>query len=115
MICGMPVFKNRVGCIRQFKEYVDFVADKSEYGTAEWEFKRGDMLTQSLKKTHFQWKMEELNDSYEHFKGVYQSAQTLPSSGQCAENIGALNISEDEAMKTIKELVIPPLFKLYKG
>lgn len=31
MICGMPVFKNRVGFIRQFKEYVDFVADKSAY------------------------------------------------------------------------------------
>lgn len=31
MIFGMPVFKNRVGFIRQFKEYVDFVADKSAY------------------------------------------------------------------------------------
>ena len=31
MSCGMPVFKNWVGCIRQFKEYVDFVADKSAY------------------------------------------------------------------------------------
>ncbi len=27
----MPVFKNWVGFIRQFKEYVDFVADKSAY------------------------------------------------------------------------------------
>lgn len=27
----MPVFKNWVGCIRQFKEYVDFVANKSAY------------------------------------------------------------------------------------
>lgn len=31
MSCGMPVFKNWVGFIRQFKEYVDFVADKSAY------------------------------------------------------------------------------------
>lgn len=31
MSCGMPVFKNWVGCIRQFKEYVDFVVDKSAY------------------------------------------------------------------------------------
>lgn len=75
---------------------------------------RGDRLTQALNKA-FQWKMEKLNAGYEHFKGAYQPAQTLPSARQCAENIGALNISEDEAMKTIKELVIPPLFKLYKG
>ena len=54
----------RVGCIRQFKEYMDLMAEKSEYGTVEWKFKRGDMLTQALKKTHFQWEMEELNDSY---------------------------------------------------
>lgn len=27
----MPVFKNWVGFIRQFKEYVDFVDDKSAY------------------------------------------------------------------------------------
>lgn len=31
MSCGLPVFKNRVGFIRQFKEYVDFVADKGAY------------------------------------------------------------------------------------
>ena len=31
MICGMPVFKNWVGFIQQFKEYVDFVADKGAY------------------------------------------------------------------------------------
>ena len=39
--------------------------------------------------------MEKLNAGYEHFKGAYQSAQALPSSGQCAKDIGALNISEE--------------------
>ena len=67
------------------------------------------MLSQTLKKTHFQWEMEELNDSYEHFKGVYQSAQTLPSAGQCAKYIDELNISEDEAIQTIRELLLPML------
>lgn len=99
----------RVGFVRQFKEYMDLMTEKSEYATAEWEFKRGDMLTQALKKTHFQWEMEELNDSYEHFKGVYQSAQTLPSAGQCAKYIDELNISEDEAIQTIRELLLPML------
>lgn len=101
----------RVGFIRQFKEYMDLMAEKSEYATAEWEFKRGDMLTQALKKTHFQWEMEDLNDSYEHFKGIYQSVQTLSSAGQCAKYIDELNISENEAMQTIKELMIPLLAK----
>lgn len=101
----------RVGFMRQFKEYMDLMAEKSEYTTVEWEFKRGDMLTQALKKTHFQREMEELNDSYEHFKGVYQSAQTLPSAGQCAKYIDELNISEDEAMKIIRELLLPLLLK----
>ena len=99
----------RVGFMRQFKEYMDLMTEKSEYATAEWEFKRGDMLTQALKKTHFQWEMEELNDSYEHFKNVYQSAQALPSAGQCAKYIDELTISEDEAIKTIKELLLPML------
>ena len=99
----------RVGFVRQFKEYMDLMTEKSEYATAEWEFKRGDMLTQALKKTHFQWEMEELNDSYEHFKNVYQSAQALPSAGQCAKYIDELTISEDEAIKTIKELLLPML------
>ena len=101
----------RVGFMRQFKEYMDLMAEKSEYATVEWEFKRGDMLTEALKKTHFQWEMEELNDSYEHFKSVYQSAQTLPSASQCEKYIKELNISEDEAIKTIKELLIPVLSK----
>ena len=92
--------------MRQFREYMDLMAEKSEYATVEWEFKRGDMLNQALKKTHFQWEMEELNDNYEHFKGVYQSAQTLPSAGQCAKYIDELNIREDEALKTIKELLL---------
>ena len=99
----------RVGFMRQFKEYMDLMTEKSEYATVEWEFKRGDMLTQALKKTHFQWEMEELNDSYEHFKNVYQSAQALPSAGQCAKYIDELTISEDEAIKTIKELLLPML------
>ncbi len=30
----------RVGFIRQFRDYIDLVAEKSEYATAEWEFKR---------------------------------------------------------------------------
>lgn len=34
------------------------LAEKSEYATVEWEFKRGDMLTQALKKHIFnvKWK-----------------------------------------------------------
>ena len=99
----------RVGFVRQFKEYMDLMAKKSEYATTEWEFKRGDMLTEALKKTHFQWEMEELNDSYEHFKGVYQSAQTLPSAGQCAKYIHELGINEDDAIKVIKEVLMPLL------
>ena len=35
----------RVGFIRQFREYMDLMSEKSEYATVEWEFKRGDMLT----------------------------------------------------------------------
>jgi len=101
----------RVGFIRQFKEYMDLMAEKSEYATVEWEFKRGDMLTQALKKTHFQWEMKELNDSYEHFKGVYQRAQTSPSAGQCEKYIAELGISEENAIKTIKELILPLLNK----
>ena len=101
----------RVGLIRQFKEYMDLMAEKSEYATVEWEFKRGDMLTQALKKTHFQWEMEKLNDSYEHFKSVYQSAQTLPSASQCEKYIAELGISEENAIKTIKELILPLLNK----
>jgi len=101
----------RVGFIRQFREYMDLMAEKSEYATVEWEFKRGDMLNQALKKTHFQWEMKELNDSYEHFKNVYQSAQTLPNAQQCEKYIDELNISEDEALKTIRELLLPLLLK----
>ena len=101
----------RVGFMRQFKEYMDLMAEQSEYATVEWEFKRGDMLTQALKKTHFQWEMKELNESYEYFKNVYQSAQTLPNATQCEKYIKELNISEDEAIKTIKELLIPVLSK----
>ena len=55
--------------------------------------------------------MEELNDSYEHFKGTYQSAQTLPSAGQCAQYIDERNIREEEVMKTIRELLLPLLYK----
>lgn len=87
------------------------MAEKSEYTTVEWEFNRGDMLTQALKKTHFPREMEELNDSYEHFKGVYQSAQTLPSASQCAKYIDELNISEEGALQTIRELLLPLLAK----
>ncbi len=101
----------RIGFIRQFKEYMDFMTERSDYATVEWEFKRGDMLTEALKKTHFQWEMEELNDSYEYFKGVYQSAQTLPSANQCAKYIDELKISENEAMKIIRELLLPLLLK----
>lgn len=39
----------RIGFIRQFKEYMDFMTEWSEYATVEWEFKRGDMLTEALK------------------------------------------------------------------
>ena len=58
-----------------------------------------------------QWEMKELNDSYEHFKGVYQSAQTLPSASQCEKYIYELGISEEDAIKTIKELILPLLNK----
>lgn len=49
--------------------------------------------------------MEKLNAGYEHFKGAYQSAQALPSSGQCAKDIGALNISEEVSMETTRQLL----------
>lgn len=99
----------RVGFMRQFKEYMDLMAEKSEYATVEWEFKRGDMLTESLKKTHFPSEIESLNDSFEHFKNVYETAQILPSADQCAKYINELNISEDGAIKTIKGLISPLL------
>lgn len=99
----------RVGFMRQFKEYMDLMAEKSEYATAEWEFKRGDMLTQALKKTHFPSEIESLNESFEHLKGVYDAAQTLPSATQCEKYIKELHISEDETINTIKELLIPML------
>lgn len=105
----------RVGFIRQFKEYMDLMSEKNEYASVEWEFKRGNMLTQALKKTHFQWEMKELNDSYEYFKIVCQSAQTLPSASQCAKYITELNISEDEAIQTIKELLLPLLSNQREG
>lgn len=31
----------KVGFIWQFKEYMDLMAEQSEYGTAEWAFRRG--------------------------------------------------------------------------
>ena len=99
----------RIGFVRQFKEYMDFMTERSEYATVEWEFKRGDMLTEALKKTHFPSEIESLNESFEHFKGVYDAAQTLPSATQCEKYIKELDISEDEAIKTIKELLIPML------
>ena len=99
----------RIGFVRQFKEYMDYMAERSEYANVEWEFKRGDMLTEALKKTHFPSEMTSLNESFEHFKRVYDAAQTLPSATQCEKYIKELNISEDEAIKTIKELLIPML------
>lgn len=101
----------RVGFIRQFREYMDLMAEKSEYATVEWEFKRGDMLTQALKKTHFQWEIESLNESFEYFKNVYETAQILPSAMQCEKYIAELGISEEEATKTIRELLMPLLSK----
>lgn len=98
-----------IGFVRQFKEYMDFMTERSEYATVEWEFKRGDMLTEALKKTHFQSEIESLNESFEYFKNVYETAQMLPSAGQCEKYINELGISEDEAIKAIKELLIPML------
>ena len=83
------------------------MAERSEYANVEWEFKRGDMLTEALKKTHFPSEMESLNESFEQFKNVYETAQALPSAAQCEKYIKELNISEDDAMKTIKELILP--------
>lgn len=104
----------RVGFMRQFKKYMDLMTEKSEYATAEWEFKCGDMLTQALKKTHFQWEMESLNESFEHFKNVYGTVQMLPSAEQCEKYIEELSIDEENTIKTIKELVVPLVFKRYK-
>ncbi len=101
----------RVGFIRQFKEYMGFMTERSEYADVEWTFKRGDMLTEVLKKTHFPSEIESLNENFEHFKNVYETAQMLPSVAQCEKYIDELNISEDGAIKTIKELLIPMLSK----
>lgn len=91
------------------KEYIDVMTERSEYATVEWEFKRGDMLTESLKKTHFPSEIESLNESFGHFKNVYETAQMLPSAAQCEKYIDELGISETDAIKTIKELLIPML------
>ncbi|WP_428039521.1 DUF5681 domain-containing protein [Candidatus Avelusimicrobium fimicolum] len=104
----------RIGFMRQFKEYMDLMTETSEYDTVEREFKHGDMLTEALKKTHFPSEIESLIESFEHFKNVYETAQVLPSAEQCEKYIKELNISEEEAIKTIKELLIPLLFKRYK-
>ena len=98
-----------IGFVRQFKEYMDFMTERSEYATVEWEFKRGDMLTEALKKTHFQSEIESLNESFEYFKNVYETAQMLPSADQCEKYIDELDISEEDAIKAIKELLIPML------
>ena len=105
----------RIGFMRQFKEYMDFMTERSEYATVEWEFKRGDMLTEALKKTHFPSEMKNLNESFEHFKNVYETAQLLPSASQCEKYIDELNISEDEVIKTIKELLMPMLSTRSEG
>lgn len=78
---------------------MDLMTETSECDTVEREFKHGDMLTEALKKAHFQWEMEELNESFECFKGVYQLAETLPSSGACAQCVHELNMSEEESLK----------------
>jgi len=101
----------RIGAVRQFKEYIDYMAERSEYATVEWEFKRGDMLTEALKKTHFPSEIESLNESFEYFKRVYETAQMLPSAQQCEKYIDELGVSEEEALKTIKEILIPILSK----
>ena len=101
----------RVGFVRQFKEYMELMAEKSEYATVEWEFKRGDMLTEALKKTHFPSEIESLNESFEYFKRVYETAQMLPSDEQCEKYIDELDTSEEDAIKTIKELLIQMLTK----
>ncbi len=105
----------RIGFMRQFKEYMYLMAEKSEYATVEWEFKRGDMLTQALKKTHFPSEIESLNESFEHFKNAYETAQMLPDAKQCEKYIDDLGISEDEAMHTIKELLLPLLSNQREG
>lgn len=84
----------RIGFMRQFREYMDFMTERSEYATVEWEFKRGDMLTEALKKTHFPSEIESLSESFEHFKNVYETAQVLPSAEQCEKYIDELGISE---------------------
>ena len=99
----------RIGFVRQFKEYMGFMTERSEYATVEWEFKRGDMLTEALKKTHFPSEIESLNESFAHFKNIYETAQMSPSAAQCEKYIDELGISEEDALKTIKELVIPML------
>lgn len=99
----------RIGFVRQFKEYMDYMAERSEYATVEWEFKRGDMLTEALKKTHFPSEMKSINESFEHFKNVYETVQMLPSAEQCEKYIKELNIHEYEGIKTIKEILIPML------
>ena len=102
----------RIGFVRQFKEYMDCMAERSEYATVQWEFKRGDMLTEAIKKTHFPIEIESLNESFEYFKVVYETAQLLPSAEQCEKYIDALGISEEDALKTIKELILPLLAKI---
>lgn len=84
----------RIGFMRQFREYMDFMTERSEYATVEWEFKRGDMLTEALKKTHFPSEIESMSESFEHFKNVYETAQVLPSTQQCEKYIDELGISE---------------------
>ena len=97
----------RVGFMRQFKEYMDLMAEKSEYATVEWEFKDGDILTPALKKVVLPWQIDDLKEQHVYFKGVYEAAQVLPSAEQCEKYIDELGISEDDAIKTIKNLLVP--------
>lgn len=84
----------RIGFIWQFKEYMDLMTEISEYDTVERKFKHGDILTEALKKTHFPSEIESLDESFEHFKNVYETAQVLPSTQQCEKYIDELGISE---------------------
>ena len=82
----------RIGFMRQFKENMDYMAE-------------------ALKKMHFPSEIESLNESFELFKNVYETAQMLPSAQQCEKYIDELGISEEDAIITIKELILPLLNK----
>lgn len=93
------------------KSGFDKIYNVVDDAVVEPEFKDGDILNPALKKTVLPWQIDDLKEQHEYFKGVYEAAWSLPGTEQCEKYIDELGISETDAIKTIKELILPLLNK----